>query len=124
MDNYKKKPTDLYKRTERFSFQIITFIRTLKIDPINRSTISQLIRSSTSIGANYCEADCAESKKDFEHKIGICKKEARETEYWIKMLKHTIGKEMPELDLLEKEAKELFLISASIMSRSRSKEIS
>lgn len=77
--------------------------------------ISQLVRAGTSIGANYCEADGAESRKDFKHKIGICKKEAKETKYWLRM----IGKAAPDL-LNEarsywREAQELTLIFSSII---------
>ena len=48
--------------------------------------ISQLVRAGTSVGANYCEADDAVSKKDFRHMISICKKEARESKYWLRMI--------------------------------------
>jgi len=66
-------------RTGKFGEDIIDFCNTLLSTPINRPLISQIVRSGTSVGANYCEADCAESKKDFQHKIAICKKESKET---------------------------------------------
>jgi len=59
----------------------------LNLIPINLITkplVLRLVRAGTSVGANYCEADDAESKKDFKHKIGICKKEARETKHWLR----------------------------------------
>lgn len=71
-----KKPYDLGERTAKFGEDIIDFARNLDNTPVNRPLISQLVRASTSIGANYAEADAAESKKDFQHKIGICKKES------------------------------------------------
>lgn len=73
---------DLEERTAKFGEQIIDFAKTIPQNPINIPLISQLIRAGTSIGANFCEADDAETPKDFIHKLGICKKEARETKHW------------------------------------------
>ena len=69
---------DLEERTAKFGEEIILFCKSLKQDVITRPLINQLIRSGTSIGANYCEANNASSKKDFRNKIFICKKEAQE----------------------------------------------
>ena len=77
-----KKKYDLIERTAKFGENIIIFLKSLNQNTINSPLISQLIRSSTSIGANYMEADTAESIKDFKHKISICKKEAKETTHW------------------------------------------
>ena len=71
-----KKPYDLEERTARFGEAVIRFARTLPQDVITIPLISQFVRSGTSVGANYCEADDADSKKDFRHRISICKKEA------------------------------------------------
>ena len=68
---------DLEERTAKFGENIIKFIKNIPKDNLNYPLMSQLIRSATSIGANYCEADDAESRSDFKHKIGICKKESR-----------------------------------------------
>ena len=73
------KVFELDERTARFGEDIIRFARAIKRDPVNTPLISQLVRSSTSVGANYMEAGAAQSGKDFDHKVGICKKEARET---------------------------------------------
>jgi four helix bundle protein len=81
-----KKNYDLTKRTSSFGVEIIKFVKTIKENNINKPIINQLVRLATSIGANYMEADCAESKKDFNHKIGICKKESKETTHWLHML--------------------------------------
>jgi four helix bundle protein len=78
---------DLEERTGKFGKEIIKFCKTIPKDTISSPIISQLIRAATSVGANYCEADNAESRADFRHKIGICKKEAKETAHWLKMLK-------------------------------------
>lgn len=85
MSNSQRK-YDLEERTARFAKEIIKFAKTVPLTPINEPIIRQLVRSGTSIGANYSEADDAESGKDFKHKIGICKKEARETKHWLRMI--------------------------------------
>ena len=74
-NNTGKKIFDLEERTAKFGENIIDFCKNIPKNVITTPMINQLIKSGTSVGANYCEADCAESKKDFEHKIGICKKE-------------------------------------------------
>src|SRR4051794_5429920 len=73
---------DLEERTAKFGQQIIDFARSRPRSHILDPLVSQLVRAGTSPGANYCEADDAVSKKEFCHKIGTCKKEARETKYW------------------------------------------
>ena len=65
---------DLEERTARFEKEVIEFTKRISVSVITRPLITQLVRSATSIGANYCEADDAESKRDFIHKIAICKK--------------------------------------------------
>lgn len=112
------KKYDLEERTTKFSQAVIKFARELPQNPINTPIISQLIRSATSIGANYCEADDAESKNDFKHKIAICKKEARETKYWLRMIGTMIVTEKNEVRSLWKEAKELHLIFSAIIKSS------
>jgi four helix bundle protein len=87
--------------------------------PITSPIIGQLIRAATSIGANYCEADDAESKKDFTHKIGICRKEARETKFWLRMIATAVSDTKPEARDLWREARELHLIFAAIWRSSR-----
>jgi four helix bundle protein len=76
----------LEERTARFGEMIIDFVKTLPRNIINDELIRQLVRSGTSIGANYMEADGAESKKDFRHKIAICRKESKETKHWLRMI--------------------------------------
>ncbi|MFH1142673.1 MAG: four helix bundle protein [Candidatus Uhrbacteria bacterium] len=76
---------DLQERTSKFGEGIIGFCRELRQDVISRPIISQLVRSGTSIGANYMEACCASSRKDFRHKIFLSKKEAQETKFWLRM---------------------------------------
>jgi len=66
---------DLEERTAKFGEEVIKFAKKIPKNSITLPIISQLIRSGASVGANYCEADDAESKKDFQHKIGISKLE-------------------------------------------------
>jgi len=79
IQNLNGRVFDLEERTGRFGEAIIEFAKTLDRNEINRPLIGQLVDAGTSIGANYSEADGAESKRDFRHKIGICKKESKET---------------------------------------------
>ncbi len=76
---------DLEERTAIFGEEIIKFCKSIKQDVITKPIINQIIRSGTSVGANYCEANGASSKKDFKNKIYICKKEIQETKHWIRM---------------------------------------
>ena len=77
---------DLEERTAKFGENVIHFIGSLPKNETNKILINQVIRSATSIGANYMEANQASSKKDFRNKIGICRKEANETKYWVRMI--------------------------------------
>ena len=102
---------DLEDRTKKFSKNILNFPKEIKQTSLNKNVIEQLIRSATSIGANYCEANGAISKKDFRNKIHICKKEAKETLYWIELLSELLQKqEKGTLKETRKESKELTLI--------------
>lgn len=109
---------DLEQRTKLFSKEIIIIVSGIKKDEINRNIIGQLLRSATSIGANYCEANNASSKKDFRNKIFICRKEAQETKYWIELLAEIYKDKIGKLRLLWKEAHELLLIFSRIASSS------
>lgn len=81
------------------------------------------MRAGTSIGSNYCEADCAESKKDFEHKMGICKKESKETKHWLRMISKTTPELKDDARKLWRESNELNLIFSSIVNKSRVKKL-
>ncbi|CAN5376105.1 four helix bundle protein [soil metagenome] len=74
------------ERTINFSLMIIRLIRGLVSSQENKIIANQVIRSATSIGANYAEANNAASKVDFRNKIFIAKKEAAETKYWLRLL--------------------------------------
>ncbi len=105
---------DLEERTGRFGEMLIEFVKTLERNEINRPLIGQLVEAGTSIGANYMEADGAESKKDFKHKIAICKKEAKETKHWMRMIRKANPHKAVECQRLWQEAHELTLIFSSI----------
>ena len=119
MTNETKKVFDLEERTARFGENIIVFVKKIPKHEITKPLISQLIRSGTSVGANYCEADCAESRKDFEHKLGICKKEAKETKYWLRIISKAEPMLIKEAKILWKESNELQLIFISIIKKSK-----
>ena len=110
---------NLEERTAKFSEEVILFCRSLKKDSLSVPILSQLIRSATSIGANYMEANGASSKKDFANKIFICKKEAQETKYWLRLLKTSYPEHKEKIDQLWHEAQELTLIFQKITSTIR-----
>jgi len=101
---------DLEKRTLKFSENSIDMLKTITLTEINKSIINQLVRSATSVGANYCEANGASSKKDFKNKIHICKKEIKETKYWLQLIEKTNLEKKEEIKPLRNEAQELTLI--------------
>ena len=119
MSNDKTQKFDLAERTARFSENIIEFIKEVLNNSVNQPLLNQLIRSATSIGANYMEADGAESKKDFNHKIGICKKEAKETMYWLRILAKANPNKVDASRKLWQEAHELTLIFSAIINSSK-----
>jgi four helix bundle protein len=105
---------DLEERTAIFAEHVIDFATAVKRTAVTSPLILQLVRAATSIGANYCEADDAESRKDFRHKIGLCRKEARETKYWFRMIARGVPTSKNEARELWSEAKELHLIFSKI----------
>jgi len=111
------KKWDLEERTAIFGENVILFCRKVPIDPVTSPLITQLVKAGTSIGANYCEADDAESKKDFKHKIGIVKKESRESKHFIRMMAVAAPELKDEAKPLWQEAKELNLIFNSIFKK-------
>ena len=106
---------NLEERTAVFGENVIRFCRGIKQDTITLPLVSQLIRSATSIGANYMEANAASSRKDFRNKISICKKEARETKYWLEIIAKANEESKEEARKLWKEAHELTLIFSKII---------
>lgn len=105
---------NLEERTAKFGEDTIALCQSIKQDVITKPIIVQLIRSATSIGANYMEANGASSKKDFGNKIYICKKEALETKHWLRMLAKTCPNQKERIKNLWKECQELTLIFSKI----------
>ncbi|MEK7200983.1 MAG: four helix bundle protein [Patescibacteria group bacterium] len=114
------KKYDLEERTAKFGESVIKLCRNIKQDNITAPIINQLIRSSTSIGANYMEANGASSKKDFVNKIFICKKESQETKHWLRMISSSVGENIKEeLEKISKECQELVFIFQKIANSCR-----
>lgn len=110
---------DLEERTAKFGGAVVLLAKKIPDTPVTRPLITQGVRAATSIGANYCEADDAESRKDFIHKIGICKKEARETKHWLRMIAIAVPELKEEARKLRIEARELHLIFNAITRSTR-----
>lgn len=118
-NNKNQRKYNLQERTAIFGEDIISFCKTLIQDSITKSLINQLIRSSTSIGANYMEANSACSKKDFQNKIFLCKKEAEETKHWLRMLAKALPNKKEEIKKLWVEVQELTMIFQKIINSLR-----
>lgn len=114
LNNKTNNNYDLEERTAKFGENVINFIKSAKRDALNDSILKQLIRSATSVGANYCEANNASSKSDFRNKIYICKKEVNETKYWLRMLSNTNSELKDQARKLWQESQELNLIFQKI----------
>ena len=110
---------DLEERTAAFGEEIIRLAKGVRVGAVTGPIIGQLVRAGTSIGANYCEANDAESKKDFRHKMGLCRKESHETKYWLRMLAVAEPAVAVKARVIWKEAKELNLIFGAICRRMR-----
>jgi four helix bundle protein len=105
---------DLEARTARFGEAIIDFANLIPRTPVTRPLIEQLVGCGTSVGANYCEADDAVSKKEFRLRCGTCKKEAREAKYFLRMIVRAVPELKSQARPLWQEATELHLIFAKI----------
>lgn len=117
MTNDKSPKYDLEERTTKFGEDSIRFANKIPKGPITNPLITQYIKCSTSVGANYCEADDAESKQDFRHKIGIVKKEAREAGHFLRMIIVAVPELKEDALVLIQEAKELNLIFNKIFQK-------
>ena len=114
-----RSPADIQQRTFEFAKWIVKLVdrlpRTLAATEIGR----QMLRSGTSVGANMQEADAAESRSDFIHKVSIALKEARETRYWLALVDATILSNDPEVQSLLQEATELTKILFTIVANAQ-----
>jgi four helix bundle protein len=105
---------DLELRTKRFSIQLIQHLSQLPRTLANDVIARQLLRSGTSIGANYREANRAVSRADFINKIGIVQKEASETQYWLELLRESGADTSSALANFHREATELLAIFTAV----------
>jgi four helix bundle protein len=107
---------DLEERTLTFNKNVLIYCKTLQQDAVLKPIISQVVRSSGSIGANYIEANEALSKKDFVHRLKISRKEAKETIFWLESMASIIPEK--EIAELSEEALQLNKILSTIIVKS------
>src|ERR1700752_3851003 len=98
---------ELEGRTKEFAIRIIRFAATLPYDKIGDGIRFQLVKTGTSVGANYREANRAESRNDFIHKIALVEKEASESQYWLEICDETKLGDAQQRDWLLRESGEL-----------------
>ncbi len=111
------KQYDLEERTLRFAKEVIGLVNALPKTMANSEIMKQIIRSSGSVGANYIEANEALSKKDFTLRVKICRKEAKESRYWLRLIE-VRGEEVEKIrQSLINEATELMKIFGSIVEK-------
>ena len=113
------KRYDLEDRTYKFTKQVIEYVNKLSKTTSSIEIAKQLIRSAGSIGANYIEANEALSKKDFAMRIKICRKEAKETRYWLKLSEPAADLKATQQELIQ-EVTELMKIFGSIVEKLKS----
>jgi four helix bundle protein len=122
MNNEQKPKYDLEDRTAKFGENIIKFAKKIPENSVTKRMIPQLVAAGTSVGANYCEADDAESGKDFKHKIGVSKKEARESKHWLRMIVVAVPELKDDAKILWREANEINLIFNAITRKINQKK--
>ena len=113
------KQYDLEDRTLKFARNVMVFVKGLSKSIVNVEIIKQLVRSAGSVGANYIEANESLSKKDFVMRIKICRKEAKESIYWLKLVEVNSEKSEEERQSLIQEATELMKIFGAILEKSK-----
>jgi len=120
MNQFPKK-YDLEERTATFGEEVIRLCNKISGSYVSQVIIKQLMRSSTSIGANYMEANGASSRNDFRNKIYICKKESQETKHWLRMLLILYPNKKEEIKLLNNEVQSLIMIFQKITNSLKNK---
>lgn len=117
-ENPNSKQYDLEDRTFEFARKTIEFVNKVPKTLTNIETSKQLTRAAGSVGANYIEANESLSRKDFAMRIKICKKEAKEACYWLKLIKCDSGLEKPRSELIS-ESTELMKIFGAILEKAK-----
>jgi four helix bundle protein len=116
----KAKPRDLEERTFQFAQSVRAFVKQLPRTVSNAEDVRQLVRASGSVAANWVEADEALSKKDFLMRVKICRKEAKESRLFLRLIDAGSSQSTaPGRDKLAAEARELTLIFSAIISKSK-----
>lgn len=108
---------DLEGRTAAFGEGVTDFCKAIHLTAITEPLVKQLVRSGTSVGANYCEANDACSKREFRHRLSICRREAKETKHWLRMLARSDPELKEPARPLWQEAQELTLIFSASLCR-------
>ena len=116
-DQGPKKAFDLAERTAVFGERVIDLLKKVPQSRITGPIVSQLVRSATSVGANYCEADESQTKKEFRYRITVCKREAKESCFHLRMLVAALPEVRDDARILWQEGKELVRIFAAIAGR-------
>jgi four helix bundle protein len=105
---------DLEKRTKQFALRVIAFVATLPQTKACAVIEYQVVKAGTSVGANYREANRAESRADFIHKIAIVEKEASESSYWLELCDEAGFGDVAQRNWLLQESRELLAIFTSV----------
>ncbi|HBQ50528.1 hypothetical protein A3B42_00470 [Candidatus Daviesbacteria bacterium RIFCSPLOWO2_01_FULL_38_10] len=116
-NDQKSKKFDLEERTLNFAKKIIDLVKILPKNSVNFEHISQIVRSSGSMGANYREANDALGKKDFYMRIKICRKESKETKFWLELILHNNTGLANQIEPLISEASEFIKIFSAILNK-------
>ena len=106
---------DLEERTAHFGENVIDFLKAVRRDDMTSPLVGQLMRAAGGVGANYCEANDAVSRKEFRHRIALCRRESKESKHWLRLIARADDRQLETARTLWKEAKELNLIFASIL---------
>ena len=115
----KIKTFDLEDRTAKFAGNVIAFIKICPKTTANLEITKQVVRSAGSVGANYIEANEALSKKDFGMGVKICRKEAKESRYWLRLIEVSGDTMEKSRQALINESTELLKIFSSIVDKSK-----
>jgi four helix bundle protein len=117
-ETQKLKTYDLEERTAKFARNVIGFVNLCPKTTANFEINKQLIRAAGSVGANYIEANEALSKKDFAMRVKICRKEAKESRYWLTLIEITGEAMENKRQTIVNESTELLKIFSSIVEKS------
>src|SRR5205809_4393540 len=110
---------DLKRRTKAFTLRILKLVDAMPKTTVGRALASQIVRSGTSVAANYCAACRAKSSADFIAKMGIVEEEADETLFWLELLEESKLVPAAKLTAIKQEANELIAITVASIKTAR-----